>query len=104
MITNQELIDKAIEQIKSDVDCKDYTAIEELLKASPEVNLKAFLNEHNNVKLNYFFVVSTYITSDKYFDDIPFADKIAAMRKHLDAIEATNNIDAINLYDAFAAI
>jgi hypothetical protein len=45
MTTNQELIDKAIEQIKLDVDCGDHTAIEELLKACPEVNLEAFLSE-----------------------------------------------------------
>ena len=45
MEPNQELIDKAIEQIRADVDCEDYTSIEELLKACPEVNLKAFLSE-----------------------------------------------------------
>ena len=42
---NQELIDKVIEQIKLDVECGDYTAIEELLQACPTVNLEAFLSE-----------------------------------------------------------
>jgi hypothetical protein len=42
---NQELIDKAIEQIKLDIEVGDHTAIEELLKACPEVNLAAFLSE-----------------------------------------------------------
>jgi hypothetical protein len=45
MKPNQELIDKVIQQIKLDVDYGDYTAIEELLKACPEVNLEAFLSE-----------------------------------------------------------
>jgi hypothetical protein len=44
-MTNQELIDKAIEQIKLDVEVGDFTAIEELLKACPEANLEAFLSE-----------------------------------------------------------
>jgi hypothetical protein len=42
---NQELIDKVIEQLKCDIICKDYTAIDELLRDVPEANLLAFLME-----------------------------------------------------------
>jgi hypothetical protein len=42
---NEELIDKVIEQLKRDIICKDYTAIDELLREVPEANLLAFLME-----------------------------------------------------------
>jgi hypothetical protein len=40
-----ELIDKVIDQIKSDMLSEDYTAIEELLKSVPIKNLQSFLSE-----------------------------------------------------------
>tara|TARA_B100000963_G_scaffold43657_1_gene32570 strand:+ start:342 stop:473 length:132 start_codon:yes stop_codon:yes gene_type:complete len=39
------LIDKVIDQIVIDVNKKDYTAIEELLKVIPRENLIGFLSE-----------------------------------------------------------
>jgi hypothetical protein len=42
---NQELIDAVLDQIKCDIICRDYTAIEELLKAIPEHLLVGFLTE-----------------------------------------------------------
>jgi hypothetical protein len=42
---NQKLIDKAIEQIKKDVESGDLTAIDELLKYVPTQKLEAFLSE-----------------------------------------------------------
>ncbi len=42
---DQELIDKVLEQIKEDVSLGDLTAVEELIKAVPEENLKAYLPE-----------------------------------------------------------
>jgi hypothetical protein len=42
---NQKLIDRAIEQIKKDVESGDLTAIDELLKYVPAKNLEAFLSE-----------------------------------------------------------
>jgi hypothetical protein len=42
---NQELVDKVLAQIVSDVRFQDYTAIEELLKAIPEHLLVGFLVE-----------------------------------------------------------
>lgn len=41
----QELINKALEQIKKDCINQDYTAIEELLKYVSDKKLKAFLSE-----------------------------------------------------------
>lgn len=40
-----DLIDLVIEQIIQDVKNADFTAIQELLLAVPEANLKAFLSE-----------------------------------------------------------
>lgn len=40
-----ELIDRALEQIRADVECGDLTAIEELLKKIPEDVLIAFIPE-----------------------------------------------------------
>jgi hypothetical protein len=42
---NQKLIDKAIEQIKKDVESGDLTAIDELLKYVPTQKLEVFLSE-----------------------------------------------------------
>lgn len=42
---NQDLIDLVLNQIAQDVDNKDFTAIEELLKYVPEKNLIAYLPE-----------------------------------------------------------
>ena len=42
---DQELLDKVLEQLKSDIRSKDYTAIDELLRACPEDSLRAFLSE-----------------------------------------------------------
>jgi hypothetical protein len=42
---DQELIDLVLNQIAQDVDNKDFTAIEELLKYVPEKNLIAYLPE-----------------------------------------------------------
>lgn len=44
-MNNQELIDKVLEQIAKDIEDGDLTGIEELLKAVPEANLKAYLPE-----------------------------------------------------------
>ena len=41
----QNLIDKVIDQIVIDVNAKDLTSIEELLKSVPEENLIGFLPE-----------------------------------------------------------
>ena len=42
---NQKLIDLVINQIKSDIEAGDVTAIEELLKNVDEAVLKSFLSE-----------------------------------------------------------
>jgi hypothetical protein len=42
---DQDLIDLVLNQIAQDVDNKDFTAIEELLKYVPEKNLIAYLPE-----------------------------------------------------------
>lgn len=42
---NEELFDKVLEQLKRDIICKDYTAIDELLRTVPEDVLIAFLAE-----------------------------------------------------------
>jgi|TARA_B100000085_G_scaffold149872_1_gene136253 hypothetical protein len=39
------IIDKVIEQIRKDLEFGDTTALEELLKFTPEENLKGFLPE-----------------------------------------------------------
>ena len=44
---NEELFDKVIEQLKRDIICKDYTAIDELLRNVPEDVLIAFLAEED---------------------------------------------------------
>ncbi len=45
MKTTNDLIDTVLEQIKVDVHCADYTAIEELLKFVPVDNLINYLPE-----------------------------------------------------------
>jgi len=42
---NQELIDQVIEQIKKDVESRDMTAIEELLRVVPSEYLLGYLSE-----------------------------------------------------------
>ena len=42
---NQALIDQVVDQIMRDIEMGDQTAIEELLKSCPEVNLRGFLSE-----------------------------------------------------------
>ena len=42
---NDELFEKVLSQILSDVMDEDYTAIEELFDAIPEDKLRGFLNE-----------------------------------------------------------
>ena len=44
-VNNDDLMDKVINQIKSDILREDYTAIEELLNRVPVKNLQAFLEE-----------------------------------------------------------
>jgi len=44
-MTRDELMELVLEQIKQDVDNRDFTAIEELLSFVPETNLKSFLSE-----------------------------------------------------------
>lgn len=44
---SQKLIDKVLYQIVKDVKIKDLTAIEELLRAVPERDLKAFLPDED---------------------------------------------------------
>ena len=44
------LIDKVLEQIKKDVEMKDLTAIEELIKDIPKNKLKAFISEYEFLK------------------------------------------------------
>jgi len=43
--TKEELIDRVVDQIKLDVRCGDYSAIQELMKLCPVENLIAFLPE-----------------------------------------------------------
>ena len=42
---DQALIDQVVDQIMRDIEMGDQTAIEELLKSCPEVNLRGFLSE-----------------------------------------------------------
>ena len=44
-LTEQDLIDGVIDQLRSDINWRDYTAIEELLKFVPRENLIAYLSE-----------------------------------------------------------
>lgn len=44
-VDESDLIDQVISQIVQDIENRDYTAIEELLKFVPEKNLIAFLPE-----------------------------------------------------------
>lgn len=41
----QDLIDLVLDQMLADIQAGDFTAIQELLLAVPEANLKAFLSE-----------------------------------------------------------
>lgn len=43
----ENLIDLVLEQISKDIESGDLTAIEELLKAVPEENLKGYLSEED---------------------------------------------------------
>jgi len=44
-MTKQELINKAIEQIKEDISLEDVSALDELLKSCPEDSLTNYLPE-----------------------------------------------------------
>ena len=44
-LTDQDLIDGVIDQLRADIEWRDYTAIEELLKFVPRENLIAYLSE-----------------------------------------------------------
>ena len=44
-MTREELVELVLLQIEQDVGNKDFTAIQELLLAVPETNLKSFLSE-----------------------------------------------------------
>ena len=44
-LTDQTLFDKVIDQIRSDIEWRDFTALEELLKFVPRENLIAYLPE-----------------------------------------------------------
>jgi len=44
-LTDVELFDQVIDQLRSDIEWRDFTAIEELLKFVPRKNLIAFLKE-----------------------------------------------------------
>ena len=46
-MTQQELFDGVIDQLRSDIAWEDLTAIEELLKFVPRANLIAYLSEEN---------------------------------------------------------
>jgi hypothetical protein len=41
----QDLVDRVIDQLRADIEWRDYTAIEELLKFVPRENLIAYLSE-----------------------------------------------------------
>ena len=41
----EDLFDRVIDQLRADIEWRDYTAIEELLKFVPRENLIAFLKE-----------------------------------------------------------
>ena len=42
---SEDLFDRVIDQLRADIEWRDYTAIEELLSYVPENNLKSFLSE-----------------------------------------------------------
>jgi hypothetical protein len=44
-LTDTELFDQVIDQLRSDIEWRDFTAIEELLKFVPRENLIAYLKE-----------------------------------------------------------
>jgi dihydroneopterin aldolase len=44
-LSDTELFDQVIDQLRSDIEWRDFTAIEELLKFVPRKNLIAFLKE-----------------------------------------------------------
>jgi len=44
-LTDTELFDQVIDQLRADIEWRDYTAIEELLKFVPRENLMAYLSE-----------------------------------------------------------
>jgi hypothetical protein len=44
-LSDVELFDQVIDQLRSDIEWRDFTAIEELLKFVPRKNLIAFLKE-----------------------------------------------------------
>lgn len=44
-LTDGELFDRVIDQLRADIEWRDFTAIEELLKFVPRENLIAFLKE-----------------------------------------------------------
>ena len=44
-LIEQDLIDGVIDQLRADIEWRDYTAIEELLKFVPRENLIAYLSE-----------------------------------------------------------
>ncbi len=44
-LSDTELFDQVIDQLRSDIEWRDFTAIEELLKFVPRENLIAFLKE-----------------------------------------------------------
>jgi hypothetical protein len=44
-MTREELIDAVIDQMLKDIQNGDFTAIQELLSAVPDNNLKSFLSE-----------------------------------------------------------
>jgi hypothetical protein len=44
-LSDVELFDGVIDQLRSDIEWRDYTAIEELLKFVPRENLIAYLKE-----------------------------------------------------------
>jgi len=50
-MSDQELIDTVLKQVKEDVEIGDVTALEELLKTVPEEKLKEYLPEqsYNNL-------------------------------------------------------
>ena len=50
-MTDQELVDEAIEQIKRDVEHGDFTAIEELLKNIPRENLANFICDTSDIEV-----------------------------------------------------
>ena len=44
-LSDTELFDQVIDQLRSDIEWRDFTAIEELLRFVPRENLIAFLKE-----------------------------------------------------------